>query len=535
MSNKISKPKIRKQQRTATKKGKNIPSDLSEESDPETESDEDRTKKKAIDLKGPSVANNSSRTEIAWEDSEDDPDGHSVYNESPFKRKRAMSMSEFFDIPDDSDTAESPQSLDDLDFGDLGDSEDDQDIEKFEGDALIQEEEDKGFLHKKYRQVDDDQPFAYAPDDDTDHQSNTEEFWIEDFDAMVGGATNFDTTQVPRFDADLDESPDALLEDDFFLDVDVCNSDAQSDSESVGGADESTFTFGAEDDDDRVGWECFFSDGESHSEEDKESETDGATTDDELPAVVLARQQIASSNPTTPVTKIPAKSNLTSLIKQTSMVNDETPSKVVVSTPVKLNTSHQPPVLGTWARDSRRLTGIIDGMTTHSPSGMPPPSSVKKSLKDKRTPYERSEAMNAAMTSLDDIMYTNDFLVGSQYESYNKFDKPIHVGAFRKGQQRSSMIREDSLKDEWYTMTSRNKEKPGRSRSTPILGVASESLSRKEKRRRKKLKMAAGMSINGSMFGGSLEDTSDVDDDGIERAGLGLGPPVESLFLFHQV
>ena len=494
-----------------------------DESDIETESDDDRTHKKV-------VYNN------VWSsDDDDEQDEHSdeelSENMSPNKRKRAMSMSDFFDIPDDSDDSETVESIDDdLEIGDLADSEDESDIEKVEGEALIQEEEDKNLMHK-YHNVDDDQPFAYAPDDESDTHSNAEDFWIEDFDAVQGVAANFESAAT-KFDLPTEESPDDVIEEEFFLSV--LSSDDEHDGESIE-EHELSFSLGVDADDDRVGWECFFSDGASQSglEEEEEEDTEGATTDEEPVAVVIAKHKGTVEEPATPAAKVPAKSQLTSCMKQTSISNTDTPVKTIASTPIKLNTSHQPPVLGTWTRDSRRATGIIDGMTTHSPSGMPPPSTIKKALKPKKDPYRRSDAMNAAIFDLDDIMYTNDFAVGAQDDEPSKFDRPIQVGAFRRGQQRTSFHREDSLKDEWYTMTARNKEKTGRTKATPILGVASESLSRKEKRRRKKMR-GNGTSLNGSLFGESIDGMSDIEDDGVERAGLGLGPPVESLFIFQQ-
>lgn len=467
----------------------------------------------------------------AWEqdedsDEEDKANWAAAQEPSPLKRKRRSSN--HFENHNESDSALTPASLNELDLADLDDSEDDLDIERFEGDALIQEEEDRRVLESKFHVVDDSQPFAYAMDEESDHTSNTEEFWIEDFDALVGGGTVFENTALPKFTLAHEESQDTQLEEEFFLGY--ISSDSGEDDEGEDDAD-AELPFGMEDDDDRVGWECFFSDGSSQSEDEDEDDSSGGTTDDEAPEVTIARHKAAKAAPVTPA-KTPAKTKLTSCLKQTRIFNDETPSKTVSSTPIKLNTSHQPPVLGTWTRDARRQTGIIDGMTTHSPAG---------AIKSNKTPkkalesYKRSEAMTEAMTSLDDIMYTNDFLVPQPKTAPSKFDKPIQVGAFRKGQQRSAIIREGSLRDEWYNMTSRNKEKTSRTKATPVLGVASESLSRKEKRRRKKMRAAAGMSIGGSTFGGSIDEQSDNEyNDGVERTGLGLGVPVESLFLFHD-
>ncbi|CCG80959.1 putative DNA polymerase iota [Taphrina deformans PYCC 5710] len=457
---------------------------------------------------------------------------------SPQKRKRSLSPSDLFDIPDGSESGQTSGSLNEFDYADLGESEDDLDIERFEGQTLIQEEEDRTFLESKFHVVDESQPFAYAVEDESDHASNSEEFWIEDFDALTGGTAVFENASLPKFQLVQEDSVEVQLEEDFFLGY--ISSEGEDEAESVGDEDESPFAH--DEDDDRVGWECFFSDGDSHSES-PEDDSEGGTTDDEPSAVIIARHKAAKLAPVTPAKTIP-KTNLTSCLKQTMVMNDETPSKSIASTPVKLNTSHKPPVLGTWTRDSRRPTGIIDGLTTHSPAG--PLTSVVKPKSSKKA-EEKSQSYDAiaeAMTSLDDIMYTNDFEIPEPKDlkaPVNKFNRPIQVGAFRKGQMRSSMSREDSFKDEWYNMTSRNRERTGRTKATPILGVASESLSRKDKRRRRRMKAAAGMSVGGSTFGGSTFGGS-IDDqqsdneynDGIERAGLGLGPPVESLFLFHN-
>lgn len=453
---------------------------------------------------------------------------------SPLKRKRSLSLTEFFDGPDGSESGQTSASLNEFDLADLGDSEDDLDIERFEGEAMIQEEEDRTFLESKFHGVDDAQPFAYAIDDDSDHASHSEEFWIEDFDALVGGSAVFENASLPKFHLTTEDSQEAQLEEEFFLGY--ISSDGEGDSPDED--DESPFAH--DDDEDRVGWECFFSDGSSQSEaDDDEENSEGNTTDDETPAVILARHKAAKAALTTPA-KTPAKTNLTSCLKQTHVSNDETPSKQIASTPIKLNTSHKPPVLGTWSRDRRRPTGIIDGLTTHSPAEPPKTLSAgKASKKHQASGSKGTDNSTVSMTTLDDIMYTNDFAIPELKESkpaQSKFDKPIHVGAFRKGQLRSSMVREDSFRDEWYNMTSRNKERAGRTKGTPILGVASESLSRKEKRRRRKMKAAAGMSVGGSTFGGSIDEPQSDNEynDGIERAGLGLGPPIESLFLFHN-
>lgn len=444
-------------------------------------------------------------------------------NQSPLKRKRPDSAG---DTGDDSDTLQTSASLSEYDLADLGNSEDDLDIERLEGEKMIQEEEDRFVRESNFHVVDDSQPFAYAPDDESDH-SHPEEFWIEDFDALVSGGANFESQPPPKFELAHEESQEVLLEEEFFLGY--LSSDADQGSEAEEDADEES-PFG--DDDDRVGWECFFSNGDSDSESVLSEQSGGSSTDEEATAEIIARRKAAKANPTTPA-KIPGKTNLTSCLKQTHVFNDATPSKSVSSTPIKLNTSHKPPMLGTWTRDARRATGIIDGMTTHSPVG--PIKSALKVPKKKKDIPKVSDAVNDAMTSLDDIMYTNDFLVPQQKPTPSKFDKPIHVGAFRKGQQRSTMIKEGSFREEWYHMTSRNKTKPGRTKATPVLGVASESLSRKEKRRRRKIRAMAGTSIGGSTFGGSIDETSDNEPhDGIERAGLGLGVPVESLFLFHD-
>lgn len=528
MSSKESRKQPRKQVRLIKKRSPARDSDRDDSENAESGSDAEASKKKEIDYANVWSEDN---------DSEDDAQGKKERSDwavsqkpSPSKRKRSLSMDDFSGLPDESDAGQTPASLNEMDLADLGDSEDDLDIERFEGEHMIQEEEDRRVLQTKFNIVDQAQPFAYAPDEESDRASNSEEFWIEDFDALVGGGAIFENTAVSKFQLAPEETEDAQLEEEFFLGY--MSSDDGNDTSDAGDINDES-PFGNEDEDDRVGWECFFSDGSSQAdEEDADNDSEGGTTDDETPAVILARHKAANAVPVTPA-KIPGKTNLTSCLKQTHVFNEETPSKSVGSTPIKLNTSHQPPVLGTWTRDSRRPTGIIDGLTTHSPVGQ---LKGKPKLPQKTTePYRRSDAMNEAMTSLDDIMYTNDFLVPQPKVVPSKFDRPIQVGAFRKGQQRSSMIREDSFRDEWYNMTSRNKEKPGRTKATPILGVASESLSRKEKRRRKKMRAAAGMSVGGSTFGGSIDEQSDNDyNDGVERAGLGLGVPVESLFLFHD-
>lgn len=474
---------------------------------------------------------NESLGSLAEEDeSQDESDQDITANlASPLKRKRTSSFAE---AAYDSDTPQTPASLTEFDLADLGDSEDDLDIEQFEGEAMIQEEEDKDVLKHNFEDVDESQPFAYAPDDESEH-SNSEENWVEDFDALASGRAPYETQVPAHLQLKQEESQDYVSEDDFFL----------WDYSSEDGDDSADEEDGDGDEDDRVGWECFFSTGESDSASDEEDQ-EGSTTDDEAPALIIAKHQAAKANaPVTPAAKLPAKSELTSCLKQAAAFNDATPSKTVVSTPVRLNTDHKPPPLGTFPADSHRRAAFIDGRSTLSPGGFLPSAiktPSKRRSRSKASP-KLSPAVNDAMTSLDDIMYTNDFVAPLPKSIPSKFDMPVHVGAFRKGQQRSMLIKEGSFRDEFYIMKSRNKAKSGGTKSKPILGIASESLSRKEKRKRKKMRSTMGSSVGGSVFGGStfggsIDETSDNDlDDGIERAGLGLGVPVESLFLFHEL
>lgn len=279
-----------------------------------------------------------------------------------------------------------------------------------------------------------------------------------------------------------------------------------------------------------AGWECFFSDGYSEAGEEGE-DSEGCTTDEEAPELILSRLKTTTTpqslrHPSTPYKAADAnnKSHLTSCIKSTMLTHDTTtPTKQTNTGSFTLNTSHKPPVLGTWTRDVRRPMGIIDGLTTHSPAPLPP---VKKS---RNTPYPRSPAMAAAMTSLDEILHINDLLLPPSNLTPSKFDKPIQVGAFRRGQERSSMIRENKVKGEWYTLTARSKSR-NTIRKIPVLGVGSESFSHKEKRRRMKMRGRRGSStIGGSTFGGSFDEEQESDN-GEERAGLGMGPALSPLF-----
>ncbi len=155
--------------------------------------------------------------------------------------------SESFDVPG---SPRSSTSLDDMDFGEeIGGSEDELDVERFENEAIVQEEEDKHILHQKFNGFTDEHPFAFAREESDDRNSNgneeeDEDIWIEDFDALVGGNVPFETTAIPKFALDMVDA-DALLEEEFFLGY--CSSEGEQDAQSDG--DEADA-----DDDDRIGF-----------------------------------------------------------------------------------------------------------------------------------------------------------------------------------------------------------------------------------------------------------------------------------------
>ncbi|ORY80491.1 hypothetical protein BCR37DRAFT_393847 [Protomyces lactucae-debilis] len=213
-----------------------------------------------------------------------------------------------------------------------------------------------------------------------------------------------------------------------------------------------------------------------------------------------SKQQL---NPTTPSRAL-VKSNLTSRTKRASFVDDTTPTKAACQ--YLLNTS------------TDLTTPMIDGSTSNSPAHtLAPPkaapvmsamtgikltpaaalaaateaSKIANANLKRAKAYLRSEAMRVAITSLDDIMYTNDFLL------------------------------------------------PGDTRkvsAVPVLECDTESLSRKEKRRRKKLRTAATGAGGLGKIGGSASSmdgdysTGENEEFGVDRAGHGIGPSLEPLF-----
>jgi hypothetical protein len=534
---------------------------------------------------------------------------------SPLKRKRAMSMSELIEFPDsppasdgESATTGSQAGYHFDDIAALDVSEDEMDMERVEAAELIHDREVEDMRGHKFHVMDDDKPFAYAFDGDepetnspSEQGSRSEEYWLEDFDALLNGPSLFEIdASNSANNRMLEPSEDSLLEQEFFVQY-VSSSDDGDNGQDGEDEDDSD-----DEEDDRIGLDCFFANGESDSENEMELEamaqqalaeeelaqafylssqvpdvpdqeeydSDGSTTDDEAPELLLERSK-SKSNFATPARAL-VKSTLTSCLKQASFTDSQTPSKqtggYMLTSPNELTTPNQAPLLGTWTRDSRKAVAVIDGSQVNSPAHTPPlpkatpiltapnakitpaaalaaatQASFAASSNTKRVKaYRRSDAMTAAMTSLDDIMYTNDFLVQDDddlEQGETSFDArpPIAApGAFRRHQQsRANVHKEDSLKDEWFMLTSKNKASRDTRKlaAVPVLGLGTESLSRREKRRRKKLKTATasgGLSRHGGSTLSLDDDYSAGDDDvfGVERAGLGMGPPLESLFSF---
>ncbi|ORY83660.1 hypothetical protein BCR37DRAFT_378622 [Protomyces lactucae-debilis] len=544
---------------------------------------------------------------------------------SPLKRKRAMSMSELFDFPDSPPASDggsmTPGSQSQYHFDDiaaLDESEDEYDMERMESAELIHEREDDDMRGHKFHVMDDDKPFAYAPEEEdqeaatpSEQGSRSEEYWLEDFDALLNGASLFEIdASNSANNRHIEPSQDSLLEQEFFVHGNSSSSDQDEDEENDDDDDDDEEEDDEDgDDDERIGWDCFFANGDSDSETEMELEamaqqaiaeeelaqalfltsqvmdmpdqvdgdSDASTTDDEAPELLLQRSN-SKLNPMTPARAL-VKSNLTSCMKQASFIDDTTPTKAagqyLLNTSTDLTTPNQAPLLGTWTRDTTRPVAVIDGSTTNSPAHTPPlpkaapvmsgmtgikltpaaalaaateASKIANAKLKRAKAYRRSEAMTAAITSLDDIMYTNDFLLPGEADAHGHSVAPLELtptiaapGAFRRHQQnRTNVHKEDSLKDEWILLTSKSKAARDTRKvsAVPVLGLGTDSLSRKEKRRRKKLKTAAAGAGGLGRIGGSAlsmdGDYSTGEDEvfGVERAGLGMGPPLESLFSF---
>ncbi|BFZ53848.1 hypothetical protein PYCC9005_000879 [Savitreella phatthalungensis] len=370
----------------------------------------------------------------------------------------------------DSDTS-SLTSLDDFVYGNLEADENESDIEAFESAAILQEAEDDDLLRKQnFYTIDESQPFAYLEGRD-DMETEFEALWPGD---EADAATPLSMANA-----------DDLLEQLFFaptvkdytngIERAGCTLDVlQTERQDESGED-------TDDPEDRVGWECFFSSGSGDESEssDAETATDDSSTDEETPQLTTA----------TPLRRpIP--------IAQTG------PSPAHPSTPWALAVQHAP-LLGSWVKDSRKRTSIIDGRSIGSLARRPSQSSRRQIP---GSPYERSGAMHDAMTTLDEILYTNELLVetsdhaaedSEEYQEEGHKHQPgrataarhferslsidtdsrsVPVGAFRKAQQRASLSRQDSFKDEWYLLTAKNRSRLRRKQSAPVLGLASESL-----------------------------------------------------------
>lgn len=424
------------------------------------------------------------------------------------------SIQTFFDSDSDS-----LSSLDELAYSALQHDESDSDIESFENAALQQEAEDIEMLQYRFHSVDEDRPFTYALEDPADlllaserseaaleaqwglaTQDSDANFHFEDEamenmffgtdleDCNVSGAWR---TNI----SDIDEPVGASLDTDTAhavsaSDVDVLYDSSEDSDETV----------------DRVGWDCFISEGPSDDESDRDdaTATDGTNTDDERPILgtQLSCAQLATSDHPKVAGKashknIQHRNTIHAESEQTIMKSRTGTGSACVTATVATGlprSSYRVPQLATWSKDILR-DECVPGIRSEVPAAQ-----VWRRRPRTSAARERKGAFDDAMTSLDEIMHTNDILFSDADEAdhatafgfdphtaVSTRDRNFQVGAFRRGQQSATTrSRQDSLDDEWHQLTTRNRLKPRAKRLAPVLGLTADSKLHRLARMRKR-------------------------------------------------
>ena len=425
-------------------------------------------------------------------------------------QEETVSSRTFFDTD-----SESLTSLDELAYNALEQAESESDVEGFESAAIRQEAEDDEMLRYRFHTVDDDQPFTYAFDD-FDAPSNArshqnvaadEALW-GNFAVDEDGAFESEDELVEKmfFGISSDDSADDWLDDEQQLSragelndrsrADTSTVAHRSHAAAVQAAEDPSLSESSEDSDDtidRVGWDCFFSRGGSDDEDglaDQDSNgSGGSSTDDERPSLLPTATLSHGSDPVLRAADLaaPRQPKLEKLAPRPLPKQSLPPL-----TSGKVQELQNAPTLGVWIKAGSKSSQ--GGQRSASFVGGPNFPLRKSQLEECPRDTSGEGAFSAAMTSLDEIMYTNDLLLGESEDedgaatelgddgdtTVSELDRGTLVGAFRRGQQRAfSSARHSFLKDEWYHLTVKDRLKPRAKRLAPVLGLTTDSRLRK--------------------------------------------------------